>query len=150
MIIWGENPVKNGFVIFWQSFLISRIKMLETSLKNEKLFLHQRSQIVDLTEISVIWGSVLTSFWVKDNKKWYNFCFWSRHFFLGSAPATPLKSETIWRSCCLKTTIVVFVANNCWFYQNLNKICTTNENWIVGRWGGTNLLSICCHRVPHQ
>ena len=28
-------------------------------------------------------------------------------------PATPLKSVTIWGSCCLKTTIVVFVAKNC-------------------------------------
>ena len=37
-LIWGENPVKNGFVVFWSSFLISRIKMLETNLKNEKSF----------------------------------------------------------------------------------------------------------------
>ena len=59
-----------------------------------------------------------------------------------SAPATPLKSATLWGSCCLKTTLVVFVAKNCWFYQNLKKIGTTNENWIVGRWGGTNLLPI--------
>jgi len=65
-----------------------------------------------------------------------------------SAPATPLKSATLWGSCCLKTTLVVFVAKNCWFYQNLKKIGTTNENWIVGRWGGTNLLPICCHRGP--
>ena len=36
--IWGENPAKNGFLIFWSSFLISRIKMLEKNLKNEKLF----------------------------------------------------------------------------------------------------------------
>ena len=30
-----------------------------------------------------------------------------------SAPATPLKSATLWGSCCLKTTLVVFVAKNC-------------------------------------
>ena len=29
-----------------------------------------------------------------------------------SAPATPLKSATLWGSCCLKTTLVVFVAKN--------------------------------------
>ena len=111
-------------------------------------FLYQRSQIVDLTEISAIRGPVMTSFWVKDTKKWYNFCVWSRHFCLGGAPATPLKPATLWGSCCLKTTIVVFVAKNCWFYQNLKKIATMNETWILGRWGGTNLLPICCHRGP--
>ena len=30
-----------------------------------------------------------------------------------SAAATPLKSATIWGSCYLKTTLVVFVAKNC-------------------------------------
>jgi hypothetical protein len=44
-----------------------------------------------------------------------------------TSEATPLKSATLWGSCCLKTTLVVFVANNCWFYQNLKKIGTTNE-----------------------
>ena len=28
------------------------------------------------------------------------------------APATPLKSATLWESCCLKTTLIVFVAKN--------------------------------------
>ena len=89
--------------------------------KWEIFFLYQRSQIVDLTEISAIRGPVMTSFWVKDTKKWYIFCVWSRHFCLGGAPATPLKSATLWGSCSLKTTLVVFVAKNCWFYQNLKK-----------------------------
>ena len=63
-----------------------------------------------------------------------------------SAPATPLKSATLWGSCCLKTTFVVFVAKNWWFYQNLKKIGTTNENWLLTEGGGNNLLPICCHR----
>ena len=75
------------------------------------------------------------------------FWVWGRNFCDGGAPATSLNSATLWGLCCLKTTLVVFVAKNCWFYQNLEKIGTTNENWIVGRWGGTNLLPICCHMV---
>ena len=63
-------------------------------------------------------------------------------------PATPFNSATLWGSCCLKTTIVVFIDKNCWFYQNLKKIGTINENWIVWRWGGIYLLPICCHKVP--
>ena len=67
-----------------------------------------------------------------------------------SAPATPLKSATLWGSCCLKTTLVVFVAKNCWFYQNLKKIGTTNENWVVRRWGGRNFDRNFWQRSPHQ
>ena len=67
-------------------------------------------------------------------------------FSLNSFPATPLKSATLWGSCCLKTTKVVFVAKNCWFYQNLKKIGTTNEYWIVERWGS----NICCWYVATE
>ena len=81
-------------------------------------------------------------------QKWYIFCVWSPHFCQGYAPATPLKSATLWGSCCLKTTLVVFDAKNCWFYQNLKKMGTTNENWLMRHVGGNNLLPICCHRGP--
>ena len=95
MAMWGQNLVSSRFVKFCPSFLISRKKMLKTNLKNEKFFLYQKSQIVDLTEISAIWGPVLTSFWVKDTKKWYIFCVWSRLFCQGGAVATPLKSASL-------------------------------------------------------
>ena len=37
--IWGQNLVKNGLVVFWSTSIFSRIKMLETNLKNtRKLF----------------------------------------------------------------------------------------------------------------
>jgi len=65
-----------------------------------------------------------------------------------SAPATSLSSATIWGSCCLKTTLVVFVAKNCWFYQNVKNIGTTNGNWLLRQGGGNNLLPICCRRGP--
>ena len=108
----------------------------------------QRSKIVDRTEISAICDPILTSFWVKESQTWYIFSVWSRHFCQGGSPATPLKSATLWRSCCLKTTLVIFVAENCWFYQKLKKIGTTNENWALRQGGGKNLLPICCHRGP--
>ena len=56
------------------------------------------------------------------------------HFLQRGPPATPFKSATLWRSCCLKTAIVVFVAKNCRIYQNLKTIGTTNENWLMREW----------------
>ena len=80
------------------------------------------------------------------------FWVWGCSGVMRGSPATPLNSATLWGSCCLKTTFVVFVAKNCWFYRNLKKIGTTNENWIVRHWGGINLLPqrpppICCQFV---
>ena len=37
----------------------------------------------------------------------------SGNFCQRGAPATPFKSATFWGPCCLKTTLVVFVAKNC-------------------------------------
>ena len=37
------------------------------------------------------------------------------------SPTTPLNSATLWGSCCSKTIKVVFVADNCWFYQKVKK-----------------------------
>ena len=67
-------------------------------------------------------------FWTGEPQKSLIFRVWRRHFFQGGAPATSLKWATLWGSCCLKTTLVVFVAKNCWFHQNTKKIGTTDEN----------------------
>ena len=60
------------------------------------------------------------------------------HFQPGSPPKTPINSATLWRSCCLKTTIVVFVTENCWFYQHPQKTGVTKENIIFWEGWGRN------------
>ena len=62
------------------------------------------------------------------------------------SPATPLKSATLWGSCCSKTTKVVFVAESCWFYQKVKKIGATNENWVFQGAGGRYF----CQGAPDQ
>ena len=77
------------------------------------IFFCQRSQIVDRQQIptpQIVDGDLFST---GELEKWYIFCVWSRHFWQGGAPTTPLKSATLWGSCCLKTTLVVFVAKNC-------------------------------------
>ena len=66
------------------------------------------------------------------------------------SPTTPLKSATLWGSCYLKSTKVVFVADNCWFYQNVKKIGATNENWVPQSAGGRNFDRNFCQGAPDQ
>ena len=48
------------------------------------------------------------------------------------SPYPEIFGNTLLGSCCLKTTLVVFVAKNCWFYQNLKKserpLSNTNQH----------------------
>ena len=82
-------------------------------------------------------------FCTEEPQKSIIFCVWRRHFPREMRQQHHLSQQHL-GSCSLKT----IVAKNWWFYQYVKKIGTTNENWIVGRWGGTNLLSIYCHRGP--
>ena len=109
----------------------------------------RRSTIVDQQQISAPQIADGDHFSIGELQKWYIFSVWSRHFWQGGAAATPLKSASLWGSCCLKTTLVVFVAKNCWFYQNLEKIGTTNEIWLMKRWGGRYFDRNFCQRLPH-
>ena len=87
-----------------------------------KMFIFcQRSKVVDRAEISAICGLIMLSFWTEEPQKSIIFRVWGHHFCLGGAPTTSLKSATLWGSCCLKTSVVAFVAKNCWFYQKLKK-----------------------------
>ena len=79
--------------------------------------------------------SVIFHVWVAYSPNW-------------SAPATSLKSATLWGSCCLKTTLVVFVAKNCWFYQYLKKIGTTNENWLMRQGEPKCVVDLLPQRPP--
>ena len=122
-----------------------------TEFQKMKMFIfYQRSKIVDRSEISAICDLVLTSFCVKESQKWLNFRVWVPYTPNMSAPATPLNSATLWGSCCLKTTLVVFVAKNCWFYQNLKTIGSTNEKWMFQGAGGRNFDRNFCQKAPHQ
>ena len=122
------------------SRFISRIKMLETNLKNGKLLF--LSKIKNLKSATNIYPQIVDGdpFSTVDFQKPVIFRVWVTYSPNMSAPATSLKSATLWGSCCLKTTLVVFVAKNCWFYQYMKKIGTTNENWLMRQGGG----NICC------
>ena len=75
-----------------------------------KMFIFcQRSKIFDRTEISTICDAVLTSFWVKEGKKTIIFRVWMAYSPHMSAPATPLKSATLWCSCFLKQHLLVLL-----------------------------------------
>ena len=116
--IWGQNLVLNGLVKFWESLLISRIKVLGKNFK--------KLRCPFFVEVSTF--EIGNKFWTPqildgdpfstgELKKPVIFCVWVAYTPNMSAPATSLKSATLWGSCCLKTTLVVFVAKNCWFYQ---------------------------------
>ncbi len=102
--------------------------MLETNLKYEKLLLmpyfQNRKSATNFNPPNRRWGPSFN--W--GAQKIVVFSGNSAVYPNMSAAETPLKSATLSDSCCLKTTLVVFVAKNCGFYQNLKKISTTNEN----------------------
>ena len=135
-VYWCRKKELSRFVRFFvraDNFLCSRDR--------EQLFLQKleifywRSRKYGLPEIStfqIIDGQLFST---QNSKKTQFFWVWGCYGAIRGAPATSLNSVTLWGSWCLKTSFVVFVAENCWFYQNPKKIGTTNENWVVlGAW----------------
>ena len=68
----------------------------------------------DAPKIGVFWGKIVL-------------------FPLEGPPATRFSSATLWGSSCLKTTLVVSVAKNCWFHQKLKK--NRHHKWKFGASG---------------
>ena len=145
-----KNRARQNVVIFLGSSVTFWGWEIEKCFFNKKwavLLLLKKIKISETPEPpNRRWGAVFS----RKSPQNVVFLVWVLFGAMRGSPATPLKSATLWGSCCLKTTLVGFVANNCWFYQNLKKIGTTNENWLMRRWGGRNFDRHFWQRAPHQ